>query len=174
MPLSTLEPIGDMMRILMEESEAKSGVTLSRLEQIPGIEQIRSTESFCPQLRFFLFITRLLSSSQVVVKFTTKQKNERGWTIQQEKTDFRCFVHFVFLYSRHTNFNLVSRFYNWGIGWPPSCLLLVDRLLLCPPPLFPLVGGFIVISVFLALGLISKDRRELLTKQEYILCTFYW
>ena len=58
----------------MEESEAKSGVVLSRLEQIPGIEQIRSTESFCPQLRIFLFITRLLSSSQVVVKFTIKQK----------------------------------------------------------------------------------------------------
>ena len=37
----------------MEESEAKSGVALSRLEQIPSIEQIRSTESFCPQLRFF-------------------------------------------------------------------------------------------------------------------------
>ena len=35
---------GDMMRMIMEESEAKSGVTLSRLEQIPGIEQIRSTE----------------------------------------------------------------------------------------------------------------------------------
>ena len=61
----------------MEESEAKSGVTLSRLEQIPGIEQIRSTEqSFCPQLRIFLFITRLLSSSQVVVKFTIKQKEQ--------------------------------------------------------------------------------------------------
>ena len=59
----------------MEESEAKSGVVLSRLEQIPGIEQIRSTESICPQLRFFLFITRLLSSSQVVVKFTIKQKD---------------------------------------------------------------------------------------------------
>ena len=159
----------------MEESEAKSGVALSRLEQIPSIEQIRSTESFCPQLRFFLFITRLLSSSQVVVKFTIQQKEwENMGNTTRLKNRLSLLCAFVFLHPRYTKFNLVSRFYNWGIGWPPPCLPLVDRLLLCPPPLFLLVGGFIVISVFLALGLISKVRRDLLTKQECILGTFYW
>ena len=159
MPLSSLEPIlviwwGWWLKSQKQKVESH-WADLSRSLVLSRFAQLSPSVLSCA---FFLFIIRLLSSSQVVVKFTIKQKNEIGWTIQQEKIDFRCFVYFVFLHPWHTNFNLVSRFYNWGIRWPPPCLPLVDRLLLCPPPLFPLVGGFIVISVFLALGLISKDR----------------
>ena len=69
----------------MEESEAKSGVALSRLEQIPSIEQIRSTESFCPQLRFFPIhnLTFIFKSSSRQVHYKTK--NGRGYTMQQEE-----------------------------------------------------------------------------------------
>ena len=139
--------------------------------QIGCIRDKCKEQGFSSQVR----IPLLLSSSQVVVKFTIQQKEwEKMGNTTRLKNRLSLLCAFVFLHPRYTKFNLVSRFYNWGIGWPPPCLPLVDRLLLCPPPLFLLVGGFIVISVFLALGLISKVRRDLLTKQECILGTFYW